>query len=104
MPQTSISTEIARIVTACYVFPKRPRRISLRAVREAVGIPCTAEGMAQVKEEAIATMDGLMKDGIVTWYQVTTMVEDGPEWIRFTIPPVYARAKDLPEAAPNAVL
>jgi len=103
MPQTDISKEIARIVAVCYTFPKRPRRISLRAIREAAGIPCTAEGMAQVRREALAAMDGLMEDGLVTWYQVTCLVEDGPEWIRFTIPPVYARAKDLPEAAPHAV-
>lgn len=106
MAQTVISQEIARIIDrtldSCYADPHCPRRVSLRVLRMAAGIPCTAEGMAQARREALRIMELRKASDRVTWYQVTRLVEGGPEWIRFTIPPAYARNSDVPEAAAHA--
>ena len=101
MNPTKIQSEIVQTIDACYEDTRKPRRISLRKLREASGRPCTAEAMADTLTEAKAAMSQLMAEGRVTWYGVMQLNARGPEWIRFTLPPAYAR-QPVPAALDSA--
>ncbi len=102
MNPTTIQSEIASAVDACYENPKKARRISLKVLRERGGRPCTVEGMADTMTEARAVFEDLKSQGRVTWYTVTQLNAGGPEWIRFALPPSYAR--QTVHAAPDSAI
>ena len=101
MNPTTIQSEIVQTIDACYEDTKKPRRISLRKLREASGRPCTAEAMTDTLTEAKAAMSQLRDEGRVTWFGIVQLNAGGPEWIRFTLPPAYAR-QSVPSALDSA--
>ena len=95
-PTTHI--EIARAVRACYLDKDKDRRVSIRELRKAAGHPNTAEGIEDTITEARKYLDSLKAEGIVTWYGVFNLNASGPQWIRFQLPPFYARSPTVPAA------
>lgn len=101
MNPTTIQSEIVKTIDACYDDPRKPRRMSLRRLREESGRPCTAEAMIDTLTEAKAVMNELKAEGRVTWFGIVQLNAGGPEWIRFTLPPAYAR-QSVPSALDSA--
>lgn len=98
MYPTTIQTEIARAVRACYLDKNQDRRISIRELRKAAEKPNTSEGIADTITEARGYFDSLKAEGIITWYGVFNLNADGPQWIKFQLPPYYARSPTVPAA------
>lgn len=102
MGTTNIPAIIAHAVRACWLDKTKDRQISLRRLREASGKPNTVEGLADTLTEAKTFFEALKAQGIVTWYGVFNLNGNGPEWIRFQIPPYYARSPNAPAALDSA--
>jgi hypothetical protein len=98
MNSTKIHNQIARAVRACYLDKNQDRRISIRELRKAAEKPNSAEGIADTITEARGYLDSLKADGIITWYGVFNLNADGPQWIKFQLPPFYARSPTVPAA------
>ena len=98
MESTKIPIEIARAVRACYLDKNKDRQVSIRELRKAAEKPNTAEGIADTITEARGYLDSLKAEGIITWYGVFNLNADGPQWIRFQLPPYYARSPTVPAA------
>lgn len=86
-----IHPEIARAVLSCYENNTKDRQVSGEMLRKAWKKPNTAEGIADTFREAKADFEQLKAAGIVTWYGIYCLNADGPQWIRFQLPPCYAR-------------
>lgn len=87
---TELRSYIEKTVNACYDTSAN-RRISLTKGRDITGRPHTTAGMLDTITEAKAIMEDLKAEGRITWYTIMQINADGPEWIRFTLPPRYAR-------------
>lgn len=104
MDASKIHTEIARAVKACYLNSTRDRQVSIEILRKSEGEPNTAEGITNTIRKATAVFEELKAAGIVTWYGVFNLNADGPQWIRFQLPPCYARPSTVPailDCVPN---
>ncbi len=91
MNSDQIHTEIARVVLACYQNSARDRQISIEVLRKGGHEPNTAEGITNTIRKATAVFEELKAAGVITWYGVFNLNADGPQWIRFQLPPCYAR-------------
>lgn len=98
MESPKIPIEIARAVVACWNDKNKDRQVSIRELRRAAEKPNTAEGIADTITEAKSYFEFLKAEGVITWYGVFNLNADGPQWIRFQLPPYYARSPTVPAA------
>ena len=98
MCPSKIQTEIARAVRACYLDKNKDRQASIEKLRKAAEKPNKAEGIADTIAEAKKCLEELRAQGIISWYGVFNLNANGPQWIRFQLPPYYARSPTVPAA------
>ena len=94
MTSQVIHSEIERIVDECWKDPKKQRRASLRVLNEKANRPQTATAMMDTITEAREALDDLCRLRRIWGYAIVQLNASGPEWVKFTLPPMYARPQN----------